>query len=133
MHSWSTFGVRTSHGQLEHTRLAIVRTWGKPPPSPLLYIMRLLMGATSKWLFVPGLSSGSLEIATTWTPATLRTHNFLCTLPIVMRYKAKLYPSSRSFQRYFARCLHAREMGRFLTFSGRESNYHFDSRPFYCT
>ncbi len=37
MHSWSTFGARTSHGQHGqhgHTRLTTARTWGKPPPSP---------------------------------------------------------------------------------------------------
>jgi hypothetical protein len=49
----------------------------------------------------------------------------------VMRSKAKLYPSSRAFQRYVARCMHPSESGRFSTFSGRESNYRFDSRPFF--
>ncbi len=34
VHSWNTFGVRTSYGQLGHTRLTTARTWGKPPPSP---------------------------------------------------------------------------------------------------
>ncbi len=35
------------------------------------------MGVASKWLFIPGLSSGSPEIAKFGTPATLRVHNFL--------------------------------------------------------
>jgi hypothetical protein len=81
--------------------------------------------------FVPGLPSGSLEIPSAGTPATLRAHNFLCRPPIVMQSKAKLYPSLRVFQRYVVRCLHASKSGRFPTFSGRESNCQFDSRPFF--
>ncbi len=80
--------------------------------------------------FVPGLPSGSPEIPSTGTPTTLRAHNFLCRPSIAMRSKAKLYPSLRAFQRYVARCLHPRKSGRFPTFSGRESNCQFDSRPF---
>jgi hypothetical protein len=93
--------------------------------------MRLSTGATSKWLFVLGLPSGSPEIVTIGTPATLKAHNFLCRPLIVMRSKEKLYPSSRTFQRYVARRLYARELGRFPTFSGQESNCQFDSRPFF--
>ncbi len=81
--------------------------------------------------FVPRLPSGSPEIPSTGIPATLRAHNFLCRPPIAMRSEAKLYPSSRAFQRYVASCLHARKSGRFLTFSGRESNCQFDSQPFF--
>jgi len=33
--SWNTFGAKTNHGQHEHIKLTIARTWGKPPPSPL--------------------------------------------------------------------------------------------------
>jgi hypothetical protein len=64
-------------------------------------------------------------------PATLGAHNFVCRPPIEMRFKAKLYPSSRAFQRYVARHLHARKLGRFQTFNGRESNCQFDSQPFF--
>jgi hypothetical protein len=35
VHSWSTFGARTSHGQFGLTRLTTAQTWGKPPLSPL--------------------------------------------------------------------------------------------------
>jgi hypothetical protein len=38
VHSWSTFGARTSHGQHGHTRLTTARTWGShhlPPYSTL--------------------------------------------------------------------------------------------------
>ncbi len=131
VHSWSTFGAKTSHMQLGHTRFTTAQTWGKPPPSPLQYTLCLSMGVTSKWLFVPGLPSGSPEILTTGIPATLRTHNFMCRPPIAMRSKEKLYPSLRTFQQYVARYLHTRKSGRFSTFSGRESNYQFDSRPLF--
>ncbi len=140
VHSWSTFGARTSHVQLGHKRLTTARTWRKPPPSPLWYTLCFSTGATSKWLYVPGLPSGSFEIVTTRSPATLRAHNFMCRPLIAMRSKEKLYPSLRAFQRYVARCLQATKSGRFPTFSGRESNcqtakwesnWQFDSRPFF--
>jgi hypothetical protein len=55
VHSWSTFGAKMSHGQLGLTRLTTAQTWGKPPPSPLLYTLCLSTRSTSKWHFVPGL------------------------------------------------------------------------------
>ncbi len=64
-------------------------------------------------------------------PATLRAHNSLCRPLIEMRSEAKLYSSLRAFQWYVACHLHARKMGRFPIFSGRESNYQLDSRPFF--
>jgi hypothetical protein len=38
VHSWSTFGARTSHGQLGFTRLIMTRTWGSHhlPPYSIL-------------------------------------------------------------------------------------------------
>ncbi len=110
------------------TRFTTARTQGKPPPSPLQYTLRLSTGATSKWLFVPRLPCGSPEIPTIGIPMTLGAHNFACKPLIAMQSKAKLQPSSRVFQWYVARCLHGRKSNRFLTFSGRESNYQFDSR-----
>jgi hypothetical protein len=93
MHSWSIFGARTSDEQLELTRLTKLTTawiWGKPPPSPLKYTLGLSTGATSKWLFVPRLPSGRLEIRTAWTLLTLGVHNFVSRPPIEMRSKVKL-------------------------------------------
>jgi hypothetical protein len=77
------------------------------------------------------LSRGSFEIHTTRILATLRVHNFVCRPIITMRSKEKLYPLLKAFQRYVAHCLHARKLGRFSTFSGRELNCQFDSRPFF--
>jgi hypothetical protein len=124
VHSWSTFGARTSQGQLKLTRLTTSRTWGKPSPSPLYYIVRLSTGAISKWLFVPGLPSGSPEIPTIRTLITLGAHNFAWKLQIIMSL-------SRAFQWHVACYLQAKKSGQFLTFSGRESNCQFDSRPFF--
>jgi len=93
VHSWSTLGARTSHGQHGHTRLTTVRTWGKPPPSHLppyniLYgwPWRLHPNGFSLW----GLPSGSPEIAPNGTPATLEPHNFASKPQIAMQFEAKL-------------------------------------------
>ncbi len=107
---------------------------GKPPPSPLQYILCLSTGATSKWLFVLGFpkwESRNSHSQDSRDFATLRARNFLCRPPIEMRSKTKLQPLSRSFQRYVTRCLHIRKSSGFLTFSGRKSNCQFDSRPFF--
>ncbi len=109
------------------TRLTMARTRGKPPLSPMQYTIQLSTGATSKWLFVPRVPSGSPEILTTGFLATLRAYNFLCRPPIVMRSKEKLQPSSRIFQWNVAHCLHVRKSSLFLTFSGRESNCQCES------
>ncbi len=65
------------------------------------------------------------------TPATLGAHNFACRPLIEMRSKAKLQALSRTFQWYVACHLHISKFGRFLTFSGRESNCQFDSWPLF--
>ncbi len=119
------------HGQLGLKRFTMTRTWGKPPPSPLQYILQLSTGATSKWLFVTRFPNESLDIPTTWTLVTLGVHNFTRKPLITMRSKAKLQPSSRSFQRYVAHLLHVKKLSQFLTFNGQESNCQFDSRPFF--
>jgi hypothetical protein len=41
VHTQGTFGARTSHGQLELTRLTAAWTWGKAAPSPLYYTLCL--------------------------------------------------------------------------------------------
>jgi hypothetical protein len=74
VHSWSTFGARTSHEQHGHTRLTMARTWGKPPPSPLYYTLCLSTGPASKWLFFPGRVPKSRQrgLPGLWSPITLR-------------------------------------------------------------
>jgi len=66
------------------------------------------------------------------TLETLNRHNSRLQSWIATRSKPKLYPSSRFFQRHVAHSNRTLERGRFPTFSGRESNCQFDSRPFFC-
>ncbi len=74
---------------------------------------------------------GVLKFPKLGLPRLWKSITFVCKPPIEMRSKAKLQPSSRDFQRYVAHHLQVRKLGRFLTFSGRESNSQFDSRPFF--
>ncbi len=77
-------------GKLRLTRLTMAQTWGKPPPSPLYYTLWLATGPTSKWHFVSGLPSWSLEIPKVGTPVILGAHNFVFRPTIDMMFKAKL-------------------------------------------
>jgi hypothetical protein len=89
------------------------------------------MGPTPKCHFVLGLPSWSPEILEIGTSTTLQAHNFVCRPLIEMRFKEMLYPSSIAFQQYVACQLKTRKSGKFLTFNGQESNWQFDSRPFF--
>ncbi len=68
----------------------------------------------------------SPEIFKIETPTTLEAYNIFCISSIEVRSKTKLQPSSRSFQRYVVCHLHTSKSRRFSTFSGHESNWHFD-------
>ncbi len=96
-------------GKLGLTKLTMAWTWGKPLASPLQYTLCLSTKPTSKWHFVPRLSSGSPKIFKIGILATLRAHNFTCRPSIEMRSKAKLQPLSRAFKRYVAHHLNARK------------------------
>ncbi len=77
---------------------------------------------TSEWFFVPGLPRRSPEIVPVWTPGTLGAYNSQLRPPIGMRSEATLQLFSRAFQRCVTLHLHTPGLGRFPTFSGRESN-----------
>ncbi len=62
--------------------------------------MCLATGSTPKCHFVSKFPSGGLEILEIGILATLESHNFVCRPPIEVRFKVKLYPLSRAFQRY---------------------------------
>jgi hypothetical protein len=81
--------------------------------------------------FCPRTPKWGPEIPKIGTPTTLGAHNFVCRPSIEMRFKSKLYPSLRAFQWYVARHLQTIKLGKFLTFSGWESNWQFDSQPFF--
>ncbi len=67
-----------------------------------------------------------------WSLRTLGAHISRLQSWIATRSEPKLYPSSRSFQRRVTLSNMMSGRGRFPTFSGRESNCQFDSRPFFC-
>jgi hypothetical protein len=50
---WSTFGVRTSHMQLELTRLTTAWTSRKPPPSPIILYFAPFHEAHIQMVFCP--------------------------------------------------------------------------------
>ncbi len=89
VHSWSTLGIRMSHGQHGHTRFTMARTWGKvdlgeATTFPLIVYSVAGHGAYIQMVFLHP------EIAPTRTPATLEPHNFTSRPWIEMRFKAKL-------------------------------------------
>jgi hypothetical protein len=67
-----------------------------------------------------------------WSRKTLGAHISRLPSLIKTRSKPKLYLSSRAFQRHVALSIRRSGRGRFPTFSGRDSNCQFDSRPFFC-
>jgi hypothetical protein len=71
MHSWSTFGARTSHEQIQIHKIHHGLDLEEATVFPLLIYFVPLHKPTSKWHFVLGLSNGSLEIPKVGTPATL--------------------------------------------------------------
>ncbi len=74
---------------------------------------------------------GSFEIPKIGIFDILEGHNFLCIPQIQVKFKAKLQALWRDFQGYVTCHLNAFITGRFSTFSWRESNWHFDSPPFF--
>ncbi len=56
----------------------------------------------------------------------LEAHNFQCEPTIEVRFKEKLQPSLRVFQRYVACHLHVSKLRQLLTFNAQESNWYFD-------
>ncbi len=129
--SWSTFDAQTHHEQTQTHKTHHNPDLGEPPPSPLYYVLCVATKLAPKWHFVSRFASGSPEIPKVGIFTTLGAHNFVCRPSIEMRSKEKLQPLSRAFQWYVAQHLNAGNLGRFLTFSGWESNCQFDSRPFF--
>jgi hypothetical protein len=78
VHSWSTFGARTSHGQHRHTRLTTAWTWGEATTFPLIVYSAPLHGAHIQMAFfsrdsrVP--KSRQLGFPQLWSPITLRVN-----------------------------------------------------------
>jgi len=93
MHSWNTFGARTSHGQTRTHKTHHSPNLGEATTFSLIVYYVLLHEAHIQMaFFVPGLPSGSPKIAKVGTPTTLRPHNFMCKHPIEMRSKQSYSP-----------------------------------------
>ncbi len=134
-HFGTPLGVGTSHGQLdslESPRPGLGGGHHLPPYSILCASPPRLhrSGSFSRdfQVGVPKLSRNCPG----WSPGTLGAHNSRLQNRIAMRSEPKLYPSLSSFQRRVALSNRMSGKGRFPTFSGRESNCQFDSRPFFC-
>ncbi len=131
LHSGAPLVLGQATGDPRLTRLTTARTRGKPPPFLIQYSLRLSTAPTSEWLFVPGLPRRSPKIVPVWTPGNLGAHNSQLRPLIGIRSKANLQLSSRAFQQCVTLHLHTPGFSRFPTFSGQESNWQFDSWPFF--
>ncbi len=109
--SWNTLVHRQATGKHKLTRFTMAQTWGKPPPSPLQYILCMATRPTPKCHFVLGLPSGSPKIPKVGTLTTLGAHNFVCKPLTEVKSEVKLQLSLRTFQWYVAHHLHARKLG----------------------
>ncbi len=134
-HSRTPLGVGTSHGHFDtqdSPRPGLKGNHHLPPYSILCNAQRGLHpnGSFSQdsQVGVPKLSRNCPG----WSLGTLSAHNSRLHSLIVTRSEPKLQPSSRSFQRHVALLIRRSGRGRIPTFSGRESNWQFDSRPFFC-
>jgi hypothetical protein len=90
MHGWSTFGVRTSHGQTRIHKIHHGPDLGEAITFPLIVYFVPLHEAHIQIAFCPGLPNGSPEIPKVGALVTLRPHNFVCIPPIEVRFKTKL-------------------------------------------
>ncbi len=129
------FGVGTSHGHFgpqDSPRPGLGGCHHHPPHSILCDALWGLhpSGTNSQDSRngVPKLSRNRPGLS----PKTLGAHNSRHRDRIATRSEPNLYPSSRSFQRHIAHLIRTSGRGRFPTFSARESNCQFDSRPFFC-
>jgi hypothetical protein len=120
------------------TRLTTVRTWGKPPPSPLYYTMCLATGSTPKCHFVSRLPSAIPKFSKLGNPQLWGPITLCVDLQLRWGLKQSCSPhrdlSNGMWHVTYmlpAHHLHASKWRRFPTFSGWELNYQFDSQPFF--
>jgi hypothetical protein len=90
MHSWSTFGVRMSHGQTQIHKTHHNPNLGEATTFPLIVYYVPLHEAYIQMAFCPGTLKWSPEIVKVETLATLGPYNFACRPLIEIRFKAKL-------------------------------------------
>ncbi len=90
MHSWSTFGVGTSHGQIQTHKTYHGLDLGEATTFPFTVYFLPLHKTHIQMTFCPGLTNGNFEILKVGTPAILGLRNFVCKPLIEMMFKAKL-------------------------------------------
>jgi hypothetical protein len=78
VHSWSTFGVRTSDGQTRTHKTHHGLDLGEAITFPLIVYSVSLHEAHIQMAFIPGLPNGGPEILKVGTPITLGPYNFVC-------------------------------------------------------
>jgi hypothetical protein len=127
VYSWNIFYAQTSHGQTQTHKTHHSPDLQEATTFPLIVFSMLGHRASTQMSFCHGIP----KFPKIGTPRTLEGHNFLCRPSIEMRSEAKLYPSSRALQRYVACHLQANKSRQFLTFNAWESNWQFDSQPFF--
>jgi hypothetical protein len=131
VHSWSTFGAKMSHGQLGHTKFTMARTWGSHHLPPYAILYNFPWGPHPNGLLSRDSHLGVLKFPQLGLPWLWRRITWHANLRLQWGLKQSCILCQELSKSYVTRCLHARKSGRFLTFSGRESNCHFDSRPFF--
>jgi hypothetical protein len=92
MHSWSTFGARTSH---EHTWIHKIHhdsNLGETTTIPLIVLSMISHGGYTQMSFCPEIPSQveNSKIPQIGTPSTLEPRNFLCKPSIEVRFEANL-------------------------------------------
>ncbi len=131
MHSGSTFGAKTSHGQTRTHKIHHGPDLREATTFPLIIYSMPLHDAHIQMAFCPKIPKWESQNSQSWNSHNFGAHDFVCKPSIKMRSKAKLQPSLRALQSYVAHHLHTRKSNQFSTFSGQESNCQFDFRPFF--
>jgi hypothetical protein len=134
-HSGTPLGVGTSHGHFEPRNTPGPGLRGCHHLPPYSIFSATFWGLHPNGSFSQDSQVGVPKLSRNcpgWSPGTLGAHHSRLRNLIATRSKPNLEPLSSSFQRRIA--LSIRRLGRyrFPTFSGRESNCQFDSRPFFC-
>jgi hypothetical protein len=75
-------------GKFRLTRLTTARTWGKPPPLIVYFVLG--HRTNTQMTFCLGTPTWEFEIPKVGTPTTLGVHNFVYRPLIEMRFEAKL-------------------------------------------
>jgi hypothetical protein len=86
MHSLSTFGVKTNHGQSQTHKTHHNSEFGETTTFPLIVFSVPLHGGHIQMAFCSKIP----EIPKVGTPATLGSHNFVWKIPIAIRSQKKL-------------------------------------------